>query len=483
MAWIDEVALPFVPDGQVFFSPILNKESSAADPGDVFVIDQGNTNFYKYNVGTQTWTALTPPTYTSSAPSRPHFNRTLAISPDGRKLACCSHGTYYTGGAFASYRIGGGRRHEIYDIASDTWTTCLPPDFQIGGYVVYTRAVVWEDDDTLWIWCTQAYASASLGPNDKRFYGKCAKYTPSTDSWTVYTTTFYILGRGQIDFHGYASPAAIKADGSVIYLGATGGTPPANAASDYRWCRYTVATDSYVHSDLAPTSDEFCYTYDKDKLWYMELGGTCQPGYVDVSDNSQNDDIFIENTDRDTGYGKYLGIADSLVKIIADARAAAPELMSEATGAPDVTTNPAMAIGEEGATLHGELGADVGIATDCYFEYGTTVAYGTTTARQSKRVGAAFLQEISGLSEDTTYHFRAVAQNAAGIAYGADRTFTTGGPPNYWYRLNIKGIDLAYEDLDGTKELHIVLKNLSPTTKSEGTYGATKVKVDYEPAA
>jgi len=54
---------------------------------------------------------------------------------------------------------------------------------------------------------------------------------------------------------------------------------------------------------------------------------------------------------------------------------------------------------------------------------------------------------------------------------------------NHWYHLNVKGVNLPYEDLDKTKELHIILKNLSPTTKSKGADGAVKVKIDYEPAA
>jgi hypothetical protein len=32
---------------------------------------------------------------------------------------------------------------------------------------------------------------------------------------------------------------------------------------------------------------------------------------------------------------------------------------------------------------------------------------------------------VSGLAAGTTYHFRIVATNASGTAYGSDRTFTT----------------------------------------------------------
>ena len=39
---------------------------------------------------------------------------------------------------------------------------------------------------------------------------------------------------------------------------------------------------------------------------------------------------------------------------------------------------------------------------------------------------------IGGLAPDTTYHFRLVAENSGGVAYGDDQTFTTaahGEPP------------------------------------------------------
>jgi len=53
----------------------------------------------------------------------------------------------------------------------------------------------------------------------------------------------------------------------------------------------------------------------------------------------------------------------------------------------------------------------------------------------------------------------------------------------YWHHLNIRNIDLPYEDLDGTKELHVVIKNLSPVTKRTGVNGEVKAKIDYESAA
>ncbi|MBA7545851.1 hypothetical protein ES705_38229 [subsurface metagenome] len=260
------------------------------------------------------------------------------------------------------------------------------------------------------------------------FRGKCVKYVISSDTWTQYTNYLFILGHHATvgpTWYGRASCAAIKADGSVVYLGATGGAE--ETANYWTYGKYTVATDTYAaRSALTTLSDEFIYAYDKDKLWYYEAGGTCQQGYVDTADDSENDDQFTENTDRDAGYGLYCGIKDDLSRIIAHARAAAPELISETTlVAPTVATDPATDITHAATTLNGELTNDGGEACNCGFEWGETVLYGNTTPIQSRTTGQTFSQGIAGLDPNKTYHFRAFATNGAGTSYGADRTFTT----------------------------------------------------------
>lgn len=92
---------------------------------------------------------------------------------------------------------------------------------------------------------------------------------------------------------------------------------------------------------------------------------------------------------------------------------------------PTVTTNPATLITKHSASLNGTLDVDNGGACDCNFEWGSTTAYGNTTAVQSKTVGQTFTEAITGLAPFTTYHFRAKATNSGGTSYGADQTFTT----------------------------------------------------------
>jgi hypothetical protein len=100
---------------------------------------------------------------------------------------------------------------------------------------------------------------------------------------------------------------------------------------------------------------------------------------------------------------------------------------------PTATSGAATGIGETGATLNGTLGA--GGSSKAYFQYGTTVAYGAATATQSVGVSASPSQlaaPIGSLAPGTTYHFRLVAENSGGVAYGDDQTFTSearGAPP------------------------------------------------------
>ncbi len=73
-----------------------------------------------------------------------------------------------------------------------------------------------------------------------------------------------------------------------------------------------------------------------------------------------------------------------------------------------------------------------GLSTTYHFEYGPTTAYGSSTP--TKSVGGSdpvnVEANIAGLTPESSYHFRVVAENAEGTVDGPDRTFTTIGFPN-----------------------------------------------------
>jgi len=97
--------------------------------------------------------------------------------------------------------------------------------------------------------------------------------------------------------------------------------------------------------------------------------------------------------------------------------------------APSVSTNSATSISQTSATLNGSVNPN-GASTNAWFEYGTTYSLGSQTSSQSVGSGTSNTStnySVSGLSNNTTYYFRAVAQNNYGTAYGSILSFTTTG--------------------------------------------------------
>jgi capsular polysaccharide transport system permease protein len=90
-------------------------------------------------------------------------------------------------------------------------------------------------------------------------------------------------------------------------------------------------------------------------------------------------------------------------------------------------TTPASEIASSTARLNASIHGK-GQPTEVHFEYGPTTAYGTVTATQN-------LQEVTratpastvvtGLLPNTTYHYRAVANNGSGRIAAKDQAFTT----------------------------------------------------------
>lgn len=150
---------------------------------------------------------------------------------------------------------------------------------------------------------------------------------------------------------------------------------------------------------------------------------------------------------------------------------------------PTVTTQAMSSIVTTTATGNGTItnlgDTDVTQHGHCWNTTGTPTTADSKTENGAPAATGAFTSSMTGLTRGITYYARAYATNSAGTSYGDEVSFVAGG----WYRLNIKNISLPYEDLDKTKELHILLKNLSPTAKEAGADGEVVIEVSYEPAA
>jgi subtilisin len=93
-----------------------------------------------------------------------------------------------------------------------------------------------------------------------------------------------------------------------------------------------------------------------------------------------------------------------------------------------VSTDGASSVGTDGATLNGTLD-DLGEASsaDVYFEYGESGSgLSNTTTTETLSATGSFSADVSGLSSDTEYEFRAVAEASDGDTdTGATNAFTT----------------------------------------------------------
>src|SRR5918998_6817491 len=91
-----------------------------------------------------------------------------------------------------------------------------------------------------------------------------------------------------------------------------------------------------------------------------------------------------------------------------------------AVGCASGATDPPTDVTDRAATLraHGSAG---GKPTQYWFEYGPTTSYGSSTPRRDGGSGTDqrnVSERITGLTADTTYHFRACASNVDGSGCG-----------------------------------------------------------------
>lgn len=99
---------------------------------------------------------------------------------------------------------------------------------------------------------------------------------------------------------------------------------------------------------------------------------------------------------------------------------------------PLVTTNSATLISSNAATFFGSVNPN-NSSTTTWFEYGSTTSLGNTTQAQAIGSGSSYISTTASalnLSANTTYYYRAVAQNSFGNAYGSILSIYTGNNNN-----------------------------------------------------
>jgi len=125
---------------------------------------------------------------------------------------------------------------------------------------------------------------------------------------------------------------------------------------------------------------------------------------------------------------------------------------------PAPTTLPATGVTATTATLQGAVNPE-GAVTTSSFQYGLTTNYGSVTSPKSQAAGnlaIAVNSALTGLSPSAIYHFRLLATNSAGGAFGADQTFHTLGWTNVVSTTNDTGAGSLREAIAATLPTGII---------------------------
>jgi len=324
----------------------------------------------------------------------------------------------FTGGYIVSFTISDDGLSISAPITNIRWCltrgicSCMLKLFESGGYAYLVITAV----DYSWDGQVRTF-SCSLDD------GSLALVSPLTEFYTggihlfetyiilVHSSTeevFLIAGQLE-DYNGLLrslsiySPAAVTlataTTNAATAVGSGVGTPNGTLDDDggeacdcgFEWGE----TDAYGET-TPPQSREIGQTFS------YELSGL-------DPDTTYHFRAFATNS-AGTGYGSDANFTTNPVS---------PSIVT-----PTVTTDEPT-VAEEVANIIGTLVNNGGEDCDCHLEWGRTTAYGNLIEIGTKTTGETFSQQISGLTPNTEYHYRAYAKNSVGTGYGVDRKFTT----------------------------------------------------------
>ena len=161
--------------------------------------------------------------------------------------------------------------------------------------------------------------------------------------------------------------------------------------------------------------------------------------------------------------------------------------------APAATTAAASGITFDSATLNGTVNASNNNSTTVAFDYGTSTAYGTqvaaTPSTATGNIATPVNAMLTGLTPNTTYHYRVTAACSVATATGKDLTFTTRDQPPTTQGDSVLALPSAKVVIDvlsndmGTGGAPLTVYSFTQPEAVEGTVARAGTKLIFTPSA
>ncbi len=275
---------------------------------------------------------------------------------------------------------------------------------------------------------TQAFTATVSADNTASVFGTATVYLSSTQSLNFINSTvsWYPNQSGTITALPFGQTGAELFDGVGLNLG--------SIASG--WAAQGSITVSFQVSNTAVNQPTVSISADSTNIsqnngttirWYPNNATSCSTsGGANGWAGSQNSTGGSFNTGALTGNTTYsINCTNSNGSSSMSSVTVYVGSQQSGTSQPSVTTTSANP-SNDFAVLGGYVNPNGTNDTTRWFEWGSSSSFGNTTQQLSQgSLASNYSATLSGLNQNATYYYRAVARNSQGTVYGSTFSFTT----------------------------------------------------------
>lgn len=283
-----------------------------------------------------------------------------------------------------------------------------------------------------------------------------------TVSGLTANTTYY--------YRAMASNIAGTAQGSIISFvtPACTANPPVGSLPTAVTSTATNVTDSRaaLNAFINPngTSDT-AYWFE----WGTSVNLGSQTSHYNQGAAASNTTLTITGLAQNTTYYYRVGAQNAQGTVYGNIVSFTTNYINTNTGTlPVVSTSGATSVANDYAVLNGYVNPSGTSDTTRWFEWGTSTNLNNYTAHYNQGASASsFSESLSGLSQNTIYYYRAVAQNAQGTVYGSIVSFTTGTSNTCWSCNNNAFVTVSTRNADVSGDFAVLNGYVDPNNTND----------------